>query len=71
MSVEAQAIAELFRDPRRTQRMSPFTEIISRTRGRGEVPYSQGGGDMGPGPGHPAPKPGMPPPPPGFGPVLF
>jgi hypothetical protein len=68
MSVEAQAIAELFRDPRRTQRMSPFTEIISRTRGRGEVPYSQGG-DLGP-PG-PKPGPGMPPPPPGFGPVLF
>lgn len=69
MSVEAQAIAELFRDPRRTQRMSPFTEIISRTRGRGEVPYSQGGDDMGP--TGPKPGPGMPPPPPGFGPVLF
>ena len=61
MYTESMQIAELFRDPRKIQRATPFNRVISATYGNAPTEFQQQGGDRGP--SGLGPKP-MPPPPP-------
>jgi hypothetical protein len=57
MPTEFQAIAELFRDPRKVQRREPLKQIISKTYGSGDP---MGGYQYDPG-GYYPPMPTFPP----------
>jgi len=59
MYTESTQIAELFRDPRKIQRATPFSRVISKTYGRGKPEFSQQ-----PPPDPEGPDPGPPKPPP-------
>ena len=63
---ESMQIAELFRDPRKVQRTTPLSRVISKTYGKGypeftqEAPPTPDGPDPGPPklpPGRSAPRP--------------
>ncbi len=58
MYTESMQIAELFRDPRKIQRATPFNRVISQTYGKGppgQVTPPPEGADPGP----PKPPPGF------------